>query len=257
MIFSAIVVDDEKDAREGLALLLQQDERIRLLALCDDGLAAIAEIEKHKPDILFLDVQMPQVNGFEVLRSIQFMPKAVIFVTAYDEFALKAFEVHAIDYLLKPFTDSRFFKALDHAKEMVTRNPMESHRLINSLPPAETTGSELLGRSLGERLVVKENGRIQLIPYRDIHWLEAYDYYVKIHLGDRFYLIRESLKKLSHKLQAYGFVRIHKSTVVNLKYATTVKQLSQKGYVLVLKNGQELGVSRSHRKALFDLLNHS
>lgn len=256
-MFSTIVVDDEKDAREGLALLLQQDEEIRLLALCDDGLTAISEIEKHKPDILFLDVQMPQVNGFEVLRSIQFMPKAVIFVTAYDEFALRAFEVHATDYLLKPFTDPRFFKALDHAKEMVTRNQMDSNKLINSLPPGETTGSELLDRSLGERLVVKENGRIQLIPYRDIRWLEAYDYYVKIHLEDRFYLIRESLKKLAHKLQAYGFVRIHKSTVVNLKYATTVKQLSQKGHVLVLKNGQELAVSRNHKKALFDLFNRS
>lgn len=257
MIFSTIVVDDEKDAREGLALLLQQDEEIRLSALCDDGLAAISEIEKHKPDILFLDVQMPQVNGFEVLRSIQFMPKAVIFVTAYDQFALRAFEVHAIDYLLKPFTDARFFKALDHAKEMVTRNQMDSNKLINSLPPGETTGSELLGRSLGERLVVKENGRIQLIPYRDIRWLEAYDYYVKIHLEDRFYLIRESLKKLTQRLQAYGFVRIHKSTLVNLKYATAVKQLSQKGHVLVLQSGQELAVSRNHKKALFDLFNRS
>lgn len=254
MKYTAIIVDDEIDAREGLTLLLQQDDDVKLLASCDHGLNAIAAIDEYLPDIVFLDVQMPQVNGFEVLRSLQVVPKAVVFVTAYDEFALKAFEVRAIDYLLKPFSDSRFFKALNHAKSVVSSNRSENKNIVESLPGGDSE-TRLLEKQLDDRLIVKENGKIHLLEFKDIVWLEAYDYYVKIHLANRFFLIRESLKRLEEKLAPQGFARIHKSTVVNLQYATTVQQLTAKEYMLILKNGLELKVSRANKKALFKALN--
>ena len=163
MIYTAIIVDDELDAREGLALLLQQDEDVKLVASCDNGLNAISAIDEHSPDILFLDVQMPQVNGFDVLRSLQVVPRAVVFVTAYDDFALKAFEVQALDYLLKPFSDSRFFKALNHAKEVVANNRPERKNLVESLLLKEDTSTELLEKQLDDRFVVKENGKIHIL----------------------------------------------------------------------------------------------
>ena len=254
---TAIIVDDEQDARDGISLLLQQDDSIHLLASCSDGLSAIDQVERHRPDILFLDIQMPEINGFEVLRSIQNQPKAVVFVTAYDEFAVRAFEVHAIDYLLKPYSDSRFFKALDHAKSQVKseRAASGNSALLSSLADQRLSEGELIEKTSDARLVVKDKGRIHLLLYDDIRWLEAYDYYVKIHLADSFHLIRESLKKLEVKLQPYGFIRIHKSSLVNIKYASSIDQLSSKEYILNLKEGEKLKVSRNYRKALFERLN--
>ncbi|MEM9391059.1 MAG: LytTR family DNA-binding domain-containing protein, partial [Bacteroidota bacterium] len=184
-------------------------------------------------------------------------PKVVIFVTAYDEFALRAFEVHAIDYLLKPYSDSRFFKALDRAKLQLKseRAVSGNSALLQSIADQKPLDGELIEKTSDARLVVKNKGKIHLLLYDDIRWLEAYDYYVKIHLADSFHLIRESLKRLEQKLQPHGFIRIHKSSLVNIKYASGVSQLSPKEYVLNLKQGEKLKVSRNYRKALFDHLN--
>ncbi|MEM8569152.1 MAG: LytTR family DNA-binding domain-containing protein [Bacteroidota bacterium] len=256
MRYKTIIIDDERDAREGISLLLQQDETIDMVALCSNGLSAIEEIKYHKPDIIFLDVQMPQISGFDVLRSVDYMPKAVIFVTAYDNFALKAFEVRAIDYLLKPFSDRRFYQALEHAKErLVSDNQANSAELLNDLASNSTTQAEWVEKSAANRLVVKDKGKVHILNHDDIRWLEAYDYYVKIHLQGHFLLLRESLKKLEVRLQPFGFLRVHKSAIVNSKYISSVEPVTSKEFMLDMKEGQRVKVSRNYKNSLFEYLN--
>lgn len=256
MKFTCLIVDDEKDAREGLSLLVQQDESIRILGVCGDGVSAITQINQLNPDLLFLDVQMPQIDGFEVLRSVDHLPKAVVFVTAHDEYALKAFEVHAIDYLLKPFTDNRFFQALEHAKKRMLESSMHQKQgtLIHSLTPHGSMPDHLIKKNDTERLIIKSGGRVHLIPYYEIIWLEAFDYYVKIHVSNKFHLLRESMKTLESRLADYGFVRIHKSSIVNISRIRRFSQQGSKDFLLQLENGVELKVSRNYKKRLFEVI---
>ena len=257
MKYTAVIVDDEQDAREGISLLLQQDESIEVKAHCSDGITAILAINNHKPDILFLDIQMPQITGFDVLRSVNYRPKATIFTTAYDEFALKAFEVHAIDYLLKPFSDTRFYEALQHAKSSIGKDSTKKSDTgwLNALDQENMVNGELIERPVGERLAVKDNGKIHLLELSKIRWLEAYDYYIKVHLSDHFLLVRDSLKNMETKLKAHGFIRIHKSSLVNTLFIATIQPALPKEYSLTLKEGQQLKVSRNYKAALFEYLN--
>ncbi|MEM7109500.1 MAG: LytTR family DNA-binding domain-containing protein [Bacteroidota bacterium] len=258
MRYKTIIVDDEKDAREGISLLLQQDDTIHITAICADGFSAIQAIEQHKPDILFLDIQMPEVNGFEVLRSVDYTPKAVVFVTAYDDFALKAFEVRAIDYLLKPFSDSRFRKSLKYAKERVnSKSTLKTSALLDDVKRTSSSPAELIEKPSADILIVKDKGKVHLINYKDIRWLEAYDYYVKIHLKSHLFLLRESLKKLEAKLQPFGFIRVHKSALVNSRYISSVEPVSTKEFKLNLKEGHQVKVSRNYKNSLFDYLKAS
>ena len=250
MKINTIIVDDEKEAREGLALLLNQDPQLKLSALCEDGISAIERIDALEPELLFIDIQMPEVNGFEVLKSIKKTPKAVIFVTAYDQFALKAFEVHALDYLLKPFTDHRLFEAVHRAKQQI-----QQHRLSNLKPLLNGIKTEEKGvLHKDDRIVIKADGVIHLLCYEDIVWIEAYDYYIKVHVKDYFYLARESMRCMQEKLPSEMFLRVHRSSIVNINYVKQAVPKPNNEYDLFLKNNVCLKVSRHYSQAFMTCL---
>ncbi len=254
--FTTIIVDDEPEAREGVALLLEDDPDTDVVAVCANGLEAIRAIKEFAPDLLFLDIQMPQVNGFEVLNSLT--PEqcpAVIFTTAYDEYTLKAFKVHAIDYLLKPFTDERFYQALNHAKQLLRNQATTSLQpLLQAQPSATVDHNTLLRenkRTVNDKLVVKSDGRVHFVPHSDIIWVEAYDYYVKIHVRDRYFLLRDSLKHIEQTLPTDQFVRIHKSSIVNRRYVEALlPQEHGSEFAVVLRHGPTLRSSRSYREGV-------
>ena len=243
-----------------MALLLDDDPDTEVVAVCANGLEAIHTIKDLSPDLLFLDIQMPQIDGFEVLNSLssEQLP-AVIFTTAYDEYTLKAFEVHAIDYLLKPFTDERFHRALNHAKQLIRAQQTPALQSLLQAQPAKAADQSALIRdsnlTANDKLIVKTDGRVYFVPYADIIWVEAYDYYVKIHVRDRYFLLRDSLKHLEQQLPSDLFIRIHKSSIVNVQHiASLVPQDSGSEYQVVLTNGVSLRSSRSYRDGVKQLV---
>jgi two-component system LytT family response regulator len=261
-----IIVDDEPEAREGVKLLLEGDADIQLIGLCKNGLEAIDMINEHEIDLALLDIQMPVINGFEVVNSVarERLPN-IIFVTAYDQYALKAFDIHAVDYILKPFTDQRFKEGLHRAKLLISQEKLQKQKdTLRSL------SEELGGRnaqkegqlisesqndpSSAQRLVVKDSGRVRFIPLHDIIWLEAFDYYVKIHVRGHFYLVRESLKKLSERLPSSMFVRIHKSSTINISYIRSLTTVENGEYMIRTTTNEELKVSRSYRDEIKNLI---
>src|SRR5271168_4204909 len=194
----ALVVDDESLARRNLTVLLRRDPDIGSVAECGSGLEAIEEIRRSKPDLVFLDVQMPECDGFDVLEMLGTdLPSTIIFVTAYDEYALRAFEAGALDYLLKPFDDARFHRALDRAKDKLAHyTPLQAHRV--------------------ERIVVKSRGEVLFLKVADIDWIEAVGYYACLHVGSDTHLLRRTLLDLVRDLNEDRFMRIHRSIIVNL-----------------------------------------
>ena len=249
---TTIIVDDEPEAREGIALLLADDPEVEVVAVCANGLEAIEAVKDHAPDLLFLDIQMPQVSGFEVLNSLSPEQRpAVVFTTAYDEYTLQAFEVHAIDYLLKPFTDERFFRSLNHARQLIrAQQPSALPALLQH--QAKTADEPTLiqeeNPATKDKLVVKADGRVHFVAYADIIWVEAYDYYVKVHVSDRYFLLRDSLKHLEQRLPTDQFVRIHKSSIINRRYVEALlPQEHGSEFAVVLRNGPTLRSSRSYR----------
>lgn len=258
-----LVVDDEADAREGVELLLQKVIDIELINTCKNGIEAIDMINNFDIDLMYLDIQMPVVDGFEVIESVpQNRLPAIIFTTAYDQYTLKAFEVHALDYLLKPFTDARFYESLEQAKKIIGNskiqkkqqelikivsdrniNKSESPQIIPYTDPIEMN-----------RLIVKEGGQVHFLNLGDIHWIEAYDYYVKIHVKDRFYLLRKSMKKMSDLLPEDHFVRIHKSSIINLQYVKSMNMLNNGEYEIQLASGVAVKVSRGYKNSIKHLI---
>ena len=256
-MINILIVDDEEEAREGLKVMIDQYPQGNLLGAAQNGLEAIQMIVELKPDVVLLDIQMPEINGFDVLNNINSShPPFVIFVTAFDSYALKAFEHHAIDYVLKPFTNDRLFRALDHAKEMVNQKMINS-KLENLLLDyqknrLEDEGDALITKisSSDQKLVVKSSGKVHFIPYREILWVEAYDYYIKIHVSDKYYLVRQSLKNMEHKLPGKLFYRVHKSSIVNAKFIKDVISKSNGDYELVLSSGTAINMSRNYNSCL-------
>ena len=228
----ALVVDDESLARRNLTVLLNRDPDIGSVAECASGLDAIQEIRKSKPDLVFLDVQMPECGGFDVLELLgNDLPPTIIFVTAYDEYALRAFEAGALDYLLKPFDDARFGRALKRAKE----------RLAHYLPPQPRAP---------ERLVVRSRGQVLFVSVADIDWIEAAGYYACLHVGSDTHILRRSLSELEQDLGDEKFVRIHRSLVVNLERIRGLELQTAGEYEVVLKSRIRLRLSRRYRKRL-------
>ena len=255
-----VIVDDELEAREGVAKLLASDQQIDIVTVCANGIEAIQAIREFHPELLFLDIQMPQVNGFEVLNSIseQYLP-AVIFTTAYDEYTLRAFEVHAIDYLLKPFTDERFKSALHHAKLRIAQKKSVTSSVPNLIQSQLRTGqaNQLISAdsSASERLTVKVDGKVHFIPFGEIIWIEAYDYYVKIHVKEQYYLLRDSLKKMDAQLPSPPFYRVHKSSIINQSYLQKIEpQRNGNEYQLTLTNELQISSSRSYREQVKELM---
>jgi two-component system LytT family response regulator len=227
----ALVVDDEPLARSNLTVLLRRDPEIDVVRECGSGVEALAEIRGSKPDLVFLDVQMPECDGFDVLEMLGGeLPAAVVFVTAYDQYALRAFEAGALDYLLKPFDNARFDRALGRAKERIAheRNP----------PPTP------------ERFAVKSTGQVSFLKISEIDWIEAADYYSCLHVGARTHLLRRSMAELDEELDQAVFCRIHRSTIVKLDRVRGMKLNESGEYDVVLEDGTRLRLSRRYRKQL-------
>lgn len=252
MTFSAIVVDDEEYARDIVKSLLAQDASINLLAECSNGAEAIEQITALKPDMVFLDIQMPEVNGFEVIEATRDTHNPhYIFTTAYDAFALRAFEVNALDYLLKPFDDDRFFDALEKAKTKAEDPISESMKkslmaLINS--NKKTT------RAFIKRISVRTGGRIHFINVDDIDWIEADNQYVKIHTGAKPQVHRQSLSELESLLNPDLFIRIHRSTIVNIDRIASLEPHFRGDFVISLKDNTRLKLAKSRKEALRQLM---
>jgi two-component system LytT family response regulator len=230
----ALIVDDEPLARSNLSVLLRRDPQIDLVGECSSGTEAISEIRVAHPDLLFLDVQMPECDGFDVLEMLGTdLPAAIVFVTAYDQYALRAFEAGALDYLLKPFDNARFERALSRAKERIL-----------GLSRGETRPRKL------ERVVVKTAGEVCFVKIADIDWIEAADYYACLHVGAKSHLLRRSLADLEQDLDPKVFCRVHRSSIVKLDRVRSLKLREDGEYELVLDNGAKVRLSRRYRKEL-------
>jgi two-component system, LytTR family, response regulator len=242
-----LIVDDEPLGRERIRSLIGDDAEIEVVGECSDGMQAVAAIERTRPDLVYLDVQMPEMDGFAVLDAIagERMP-AIIFVTAYDRYAVHAFEVHALDYLLKSFDRERFQDALRRAKEQVRRaqEGLWNERLTGLLEDLQARQTRLT------RLVIRSAGRIFFLRVEDIDWLEAAGNYVSIHVGRESHLIRETLQSVEGRLDPEKFLRVHRSTVVNCDRIKELQPLFHGDYVVRLRDGTELTLSRNYREKL-------
>ena len=247
----AIVVDDELEAREGVARLLSEHSDVRIIKICSNGVEAIEAIRLNEVDLMLLDIQMPGVDGFDVIRSID--PAKIpwiIFVTAHDQYTLKAFEVHAIDYLLKPFTDERFNNAIDRAKELITQKKDRDQFL--AVTEKNVAGeSQVVNSNLEEKMIIKENGKVIFVPHTEVIWIEAFDYYVKVHSKGQFNTVRTSMKKLESGLPEV-FLRIHKSTIINKNHILSIQSQGNE-LTVSLSDGTERKVSRSYKNAVKSL----
>jgi two-component system, LytTR family, response regulator len=234
----ALVVDDEPLARSNVLLLLRASSDVECIGECGSAMEGLEAIRKHKPDLVFLDVRMPEYDGFDVLEMLGAeAPPAVIFVTAYDQYALKAFEAGALDYLLKPFNNARFARALNRAKERIASRKD---------PPPKM-----------DRLAVKSAGRVSFLTTAEIDWVEAADYYACLHVGSKTHLLRRSMNELESDLDPALFCRIHRSTIVNLERVRELRFDSDGEYEVVLDNATKLRLSRRYRKELQSRLSHS
>lgn len=253
-----LIVDDEPLARQTLRDLLAVDSEIEIIGECSSGLEAVKFIRKQLPDLLFLDIQMPGMNGFEALEKIEHEQiPAIVFVTAFDRYALKAFEMHALDYLLKPFTDKRFEEALRQAKAQVELQ--EINKLSRSLLAllGEQAGREAASvkrKSFLTRFMIRSGGRVAFIKASDVDWIAADDYYIKLHVGTRSHLLRVSMNELEEKLDPKTFLRIHRSTIINFDRVKELQQNPNGEYIVVLRDGTQLKLSRRRRERLEELL---
>ena len=246
-----LIVDDEPLARERLQKLIAAESDVELVGTCANGREAVEAILEHAPDLVFLDVQMPELDGFGVINELDpaKMP-VIVFVTAHDQFALKAFEVHAVDFLLKPFDQERFQKALKRAKERIAqRRPGElDQRLAALLAELRPEGSA------PERLAIKSSGRVVFVKTSDIDWIEAADNYVNLHVGNESHLHRETMTALGERLPAKKFLRISRSTIVNVERIKELQPLFHGEYAVILRNGKTLTLSRSYRDVVDQLI---
>jgi two-component system, LytTR family, response regulator len=237
-----LIVDDEPLARKGVALRLQEEADIELVGMCANGRHAIQRIQELQPDLVFLDIQMPLMSGIELLRALpaETLP-TIIFLTAYDEHALEAFEVQALDYLLKPIDDKRFVMAVDRARRLIALKQQ------NGLP-----GSDAAERM--KRFVIRNGKDVTSVEISNIDWIEAAGDYAQFHVGEKIYLIRESLNTLETMLDRSDFLRIHRSSIVRLDRIVRVSALPNRDGYLTLKSGTSLRVSRSYSRFLKDYL---
>jgi two-component system LytT family response regulator len=242
-----LVVDDEKPARTRLLELLQREPDIDVVGEARDGREALALVETHAPQLMFLDIQMPDLDGFSVLGAIepQHLP-VTIFVTAYDRYAIQAFEAHALDYLLKPYSDQRFEAALKRVCEFIrSRSATELNARMAGL--LEERSSLDAGSGFLDRLVLKSGGRVTFLDVSEVDWIEASGVYVNLHVGSKMHLYRSSVAHLLHRLDPKRFVRVHRSAAVNTDRIQELQPRSHGDYTVVLKDGTELIMSRGYR----------
>lgn len=250
MTIRTLIIDDEPLARERVKRFLRDEDEIEIIGECSNGDDAVAAIKEMKPDLVFLDIQMPEKNGFEVIKSLsgRSLP-TVIFVTAYDQYALQAFDVHALDYLLKPFTKDRFHRAVVRAREQIggKRFGKIDERITSLIADLKSEKKYL------ERLVVKTTGRVFFLKVDEIDWIEAAGNYVKLHVGRETHMIRETMNGIEAKLDPDRFLRIHRSTVVHIDRIKELHPMFSGDYAVILRDGTELALSRNYREKFVEL----
>lgn len=241
-----LIVDDEPPARRRIADLLNRDDDIHEIVEATDGIAAVEAIRTNKPDIVFLDIQMPEMDGFGVIEAVgqKNMP-VTIFVTAYDQHAIKAFETEALDYLVKPYSDSRFGQSLERAKARLAAAPNDQYG-----PPLRSGTRESLQTGVWDRLVVKSGGLTRFVLADEIDWIEAAGVYVNLHVKGKEILYRTSLRELADRLDPQRFVRIHRSSIVNIECIHQLEPTSHGEFEVILKDGSRLNLSRNYRREL-------
>jgi len=246
-----VVADDEVLARKFVRRMLKQDPEVEIVAECGNGAEAVAMIRKEKPDLVFLDVQMPEMNGFAVLDAVKLdhLPE-IIFTTAYESYAIRAFELHALDYLLKPFDQVRFKAALKYAKERFLSQRDEEKRLqIGTLLESIRAQQQYL-----DRVIIRADGRISFLQTREIDWLEADDKYVHLHTSKGTRMVRQTLSAMEEQLDPRKFVRVHRSAMVNTDRIKELQPLFNGEHSLILEDGTRLTLSRKYKDKLFELL---
>lgn len=256
-----IIVDDEPTARRGVRLLLERDNSVDIVGEASTGVEAAELIIREKPDLAFLDVQMPGSDGFEALSKVgSAAAPAVVFVTAYDEHALRAFEVHAVDYLLKPYDDTRFAAALQRGKEEVRRRQTDNvnARLTQLLDYLQQNGGHAAAAQApekpGERILIKSSGEIFFLKAEEIDWIEAEGDYMKFHVNGRAHLMRETMARLEARLDPKRFIRIHRSTIVNIDRMRKLSPSFAGEYAVILQDGTKLKLSRGYHERIATLL---
>lgn len=254
MKIKTLIVDDEPIARDRVRRMLREETDIEIIGECGNGGEAVVFINENNPDLVFLDIQMPEMNGFEAIQAINSEKSPVIiFVTAFDQYAIRAFDVHALDYLLKPFNRERFKRAVGRAKEQIEKlNTGKIDERLASLLKDLTNSKKYL-----ERLVVKSVGRVFFLRTDEVDWIEAAGNYAKLHVGREGHLIRETMNGLESKLNPDKFLRIHRSTLVNIDRIKELNPLFSGDYTVMLKNGTELTLSRNYRDRLLELFEKS
>jgi two-component system LytT family response regulator len=243
--WKALIVDDEELARKLLYEMLSSHSEIEIVAECANGMEAVKAAAEHKPDLLFLDVQMPKLTGFDVLELIEREGLAVVFVTAYDQYAMKAFDVHAVDYLLKPYSRERFEAALERAKDQSPKKEVDAAQLAAAARPAG---------QYAERIVVKDGTKVSLIPVAKLDYAEALDDYVSLAGEGKKHLKQQTISGLEMALDPNLFVRIHRSYLVNLERVSRIEPYGKDSKVAILANGVRLPVSRTGYARLKKLL---
>jgi two-component system, LytTR family, response regulator len=253
MSIRTLIADDEPLARSKMRFLLESEAGVEIVAECADGQQAIRAIREFRPDLLLLDIEMPGATGFDVLQALE--PKEipiVIFVTAYDEYAVRAFEASALDYLLKPFDRERLHRSIERARQQLNaRREFASEEILRFLNhPLSRNGS-------WQRLVIKSAGRVVFLEVDEIEWIEAAANYVRIHAGKEVHLMRESISRIAEKLDPSRFVRIHRSAIVNVMKIRELQACNSGEYMVILRNGKELPCSRGYRSALEPFISRS
>jgi two-component system LytT family response regulator len=239
-----VIIDDESLARSVVKEYLATHPELELMQECSDGFEGLKAIQLHQPDLIFLDIQMPKINGFEMLELIE-QPPAIIFTTAFDEFAIKAFEAHAVDYLLKPFDQERFDKAIKKWKDQKAVPENATKELLETASQSP---------SQNHRVVVKSGNKIKIIPVHEIFYLEAADDYVKIHTNEGYFLKNKTMQYFENTLDKQFFVRSHRSYIVNVQHITRIDPYEKENHVAILRTGTKVPVSKGGFSKLKEVL---
>lgn len=245
---AAVIIEDEKPARELVKKYMSENQRIELLGEYDNGFDGLKAIQEHKPDVVFLDVQMPKLTGFEMLELLEEKPE-IIFTTAYDQYAIKAFEQNAVDYLLKPFSKERFNESLEKLYGRID-SPEQENNQIEKIKKHLEESDEIISR-----VVIKKSGKIHVISTNDIHYLEAQDDYVMIYTKDERFLKQQTMKYFEKHLDNELFIRVHRSYIVNVQRIERIEPYEKTNYILILKDGNKIPVSRSGMQVMKEKLN--
>lgn len=252
-LIRVVIADDERLARQKLRMLLEAEPQLSVVSECQDGRQTVLAINSFHPDLLLLDIQMPDFDGFQVLHEIpaREMP-VVIFTSAYDQYAIRAFEAHALDYLLKPFDQERLHQAIERARAELQKSDKReiTHRLLELLSEMKSGVVSAAPPLPQNRLVIKAKGRVIFLNLDEIDWIEAAANYVRLSVGKESYLLRETISRTSERLNPNEFIRIHRSVIVNVRKIKELIPVNSGEYIVVLKSGKELSCSRGYRALL-------